>query len=246
MRTALLLALFYAPLVFSEAPAAPDIPSTTEAPTAVSQGNWTGYYAGVVSGAQFGSSSDTTGALGYNADNQTWNYATSGLNVAAQIGYATLWKGLIVGPEFEMGYLGLNGSGAQPGSPGSDTVGSSSGDFHAALRARVGMDLNRSLIFATAGLMVVNRQMQVVDACAVAPCGGSTVSAVSKALAPGFTMGAGIEHSFWENFSVKLEYLYLLLGSGSFSGTTNLGNTYQWSGSSSGDVLRLGFNYHFE
>jgi hypothetical protein len=44
---------------------------------------------------------------------------------------------------------------------------------------------------------------------------------------------------------MKFEYLYFNLDSQRFSGTTNLGNSYDWSAKTSGHILRGGFNYHF-
>ena len=55
------------------------------------------------------------------------------------------------------------------------------------------------------------------------------------------TMNCWLGH----DFSIKFEYLYFRLDAQRFSGTTNLGNPYQWSAETSGHILRGGFNYHF-
>lgn len=206
---------------------------------------WSGFYTGVLLGGQFGRSSDKTGSFGYNADDDEWNYNESGVNTGIELGYNYLWRRVVVGPEMELGYLGINGSGAQPASPAGDTVGKSHSNFYTALRARIGVDVHRYLLFASGGAIGVNNTKQVVDNCSIAPCGGSTVSAQRHGFTWGYTVGAGVEHLLEKGWSIKLEGLYFNLGNQSFTGTTNLGNTYTWTGQTSGYIIRGGLNYHF-
>lgn len=206
---------------------------------------WSGFYSGVMAGGQFGRSSDKTGAFGYNADNDQWNYNESGFNAGAEVGYSFLWRQLIIGPEIEMGYLNLEGSGVQPASPGGDTTGKTGANFYSALRARIGVDVYRNLIYVTGGAIQVSYTNQVIDSCNTAPCGGATVDAKQNGPVWGYTAGGGIEHLFRQNWSVKLEGLYFNLGSQNFSGTTNLGNTYNWTGKTCGYIIRGGLNYYF-
>lgn len=212
---------------------------------AVVQHDWSGFYTGLTMGGQFGRSSDKTGDFGYNADNDKWHYNESGFNAAAEFGYSYPLHRLVVGPEIELGYLGMSGDGAQPDSPGSDTVGKTNSDFYTAFRARAGVNLNDYLIFATGGAIGVNYTKRVVDSCSIAPCGGSTVYAKKNDIVWGYTFGGGVEHLFKKNWSVKLEGLYFNLSNQSFSGTTNLGNTYDWTGQTSGYIIRAGLNYYF-
>ena len=206
---------------------------------------WDGFYTGLVLGGQFGRSSDETGDFGYNADNDKWNYNEAGLNAGAEFGYSYPWHRLVIGPEIELGYLDMVGSGAQPDSPGLDTVGNSSSDFYTTFRAQIGAVLDHSLLFATGGVIGVNDKKQVVDSCNIAPCGGSTVDAQENDFVWGYTVGGGIEHKLKKGWSAKLEYLYFNLNNQSFSGTTNLGNTYSWTGQTVGNIIRVGFDYHF-
>lgn len=207
--------------------------------------SWTGFYAGLNAGGQWGNSSDKTGAFGYNADNQVWSYGESGFVVAGEFGYNFQWDWLVVGPEVEVGYVGMNGSGVQPGSPGGDTLGKSSSNVFTTLRGRAGVGLDHWLIYATGGAIGANYTASVVDGCNIAPCGGSTVNATSKSFDFGYTVGGGIEHLFSKDWSIKAEYLYFALGSQPLSGTTNLGVSYNWSGQTSGNIIRAGLNFHF-
>jgi outer membrane immunogenic protein len=232
MKTALLIASAFAVL-----------PSTS---TAFSEEqNWSGLYTGVIVGGQFGHSTDRTGAFGYNADDKAWSYHESGFTAGGEVGYNFPVGHLVMGPEFEMGYLGMRGSGAQPDSPDGDTKGHSSSDLYTALRGRIGVQLDRNLIFATAGVLGADNKKQVLDDCSLAPCGGSTVDAQKRDFAWGYTVGAGVERWVGHGFSVKFEYLYFSLDAQLFGGTTNLGDPYQWTGETSGHILRGGFNYHF-
>lgn len=207
--------------------------------------DWAGFYTGLILGAQFGRSSDKTEAFGYNADNDKWNYNESGFNAGVEWGYSHPWHQFIVGPEIELGYLGIKGSGAQPASPASDTMGKYSSDFYTTFRARLGVDLQRYLLFATGGAIGVNSAKRIIDSCDIAPCGGSTVNAQKRSFVWGYTLGGGIERLFKKGWSAKLEYLYFNLNRQNFSGTTNLGNTYNWTGQTLGYIIRGGVNYHF-
>lgn len=206
---------------------------------------WSGYYGGVLFGAQFGRSSDKTGALGYNADNEKWNYNESGLNTGFDFGYSYPWRKIFVGPEIEVGYLNVVGNGTQPSSPGGDTVGKTSSDLYAALRARLGVDVKDYLLFLTGGVMEVKYTSQIVDSCSIAPCGGGTVDAYNNSYVFGYTVGGGVEHKFTNNWSVKFEYLYFNLNNQQFSGATNLGNGYSWTAQTYGNIIRGGVNYYF-
>lgn len=207
--------------------------------------DWSGIHSGLILGGQLGRSSDKTAAFGYNGDFEEWDYSESGLNVGAVLGYSALWQHFVFGPEIELGYLNMKGRGAQPSSPGFDTVGKSSSDFYTTFRARLGIDLDQYLLFATAGVIGVNYSEGVVDDCYIAPCGGGTLYAKKDSFAWGYTMGGGMEYLFKQSWSAKIECLYFNLNRQSFSGMTNLGNTYDWSGKSFGAIIRGGLNYHF-
>lgn len=251
MRTFIFIMLYH--VAFSYAPSAFSNSSlqsgskdkVSKAPVdAISQHDWTGFYTGWILGAQFGHSSDKTGDFGYNADNDKWSYNEAGLNVGATFGYNYAVRRFFIGPEIELGYLDTRGSGAQPLSPGHDTVGKSRSDFYTALRARVGVDHDRYLLFATGGAIGLNSGKQIVDDCDIAPCGGGTVNAQKNSFNWGYTIGGGVERWFYKSWLVKLEYLYFNLAKQRFSGTTNLETTYDWTGQTSGNIIRVGLICH--
>ncbi len=211
----------------------------------VSPQEWSGYYASLLVGGQFGRSSDKTGAFGYNADNEEWSYSESGLNTSLEVGYNYLWRNIFVGPEIEVGYLNMAGSGAQPSSLGRDTIGKSSSDLYTTFRARIGIALNDYLLFLTGGAIGTKYTRQVVDNCNIAPCGGATVDANNNSYALSYTVGGGVEHMFMKNWSVKVEYFYFNLSNQSLNGMTNLGNSYDWTAQTYGNIVRGGVSYYF-
>lgn len=152
---------------------------------------------------------------------------------------------MVLAPELEIGYLNLSGNGTQPSAPGGDTQGKTDSDFYTAFRARIGVDVNHYLLFLTGGAIGVNYTNQIADHCTIAPCGGGTIDANFNGYTWGYTVGAGVEHMIQQNWSVKLEYFYLGLAEQNFRGTTNLGNTYGWTGQSYGSVIRGGVSYYF-
>lgn len=238
MRKAFLILLFcFAPTAFSN--------SLFEWNAKRDSSQWSGYYGGVLFGGQFGRSSDKTGDIGYNADNEEWNYSESGLNTGLEFGYSYPWRNVFLGPEIEVGYLNMTGNGTQPSSPGGDTKGKSSSDLYTSLRVRIGIDVNDYLLFLTGGAMETKYTSQVVDSCSIAPCGGGTVDAYNNSYVFGYTVGGGVEHMIAKNWSMKIEYLYFNLNNQSLNGATNLGNSYNWTAQTYGNIVRGGVSYYF-
>lgn len=241
MRTTIFIILFnsvllYVPNVFSH-------PLTPIKETF--QTDWAGSYAGLIVGGQLGHSKDKTGTFGYNGDNNQWTYNTSGFNTGAEYGYHHSFHQLLVGAEIELGYLGMEGRGAQPASPNLDTFGKSSNDFYTTLRARAGTEFHHYLVSLSGGVIGVNAVNQVIDKCNIAPCGGGVVFAKRNGFLWGYTVGAAIEHLLENGWSVKFEYLYFDLGNQNLNGTTNLGTNYNWTVQTYGNIIRSGINYHF-
>ncbi|MGT2438121.1 outer membrane protein [Bradyrhizobium betae] len=93
------------------------------------------------------------------------------------------------------------------------------------LRGRAGYAFSNVLFYGTAGLAFGELRAQTF---------GWTESHTSA----GWTIGAGAELGLAQNWSVKLEYLYIDLSTSQF-GITGVSNGY------SASVVRAGVNYHF-
>jgi outer membrane immunogenic protein len=204
--------------------------------------DWTGFYIGLHAGGQFGHS-ETADIDGWNADRQ-FGYSETGFNGGMQFGYNFQWHWLVTGPEFDIGYMDLNGHGVEPGSPGHDSHAETNGDFYTTLRGRIGVALDCWLVYATGGGIGVNYTKRFIDDCSTGACGGGTIDARDTDFNWGYTVGGGIERLIGHHWTVKAEYLYFGLGDDHFSnvsGTTR----YRFDAETQGHIVRAGLNYKF-
>jgi outer membrane immunogenic protein len=213
--------------------------------------DWTGFYIGLHAGGQFGHSEDVD--HDYNVGfanvppNKPWGYSESGFVGGGQVGYNWQWRWLVLGTEIDAGYMNLDGSGIEPGSPvevgapNGDTRGRSDSDFYTTFRGRLGLALNCWLIYATGGAIGVNYETRVDDN--TEPV---LLHASKTEFDWGYTVGGGIERKIGRHWSVKAEYLYFNLDDQSFSGTDSLfGNRFDFRGETEGHIVRGGLNYKF-
>jgi outer membrane immunogenic protein len=209
--------------------------------------NWTGFYIGLNVGGQFGHSEDKD-LDDWNAEGQQWGYSESGVVAGGQVGYNFQWKWLVLGIEADGGYMNLDGSGVEPVAArddGSDTSGHTDSDFFTTLRGRIGVALNRWLIYGTGGAIAVNYETRVVDDCSTEPCSPGLLDDHKQDFDWGYTVGGGAEYRFGCHWSVKAEYLYFDLGDVTFNGVANNGFTGSWRGDTMGHIVRAGLNYKF-
>jgi outer membrane immunogenic protein len=109
------------------------------------------------------------------------------------------------------------------------------------VRGRVGYAWDRVLFYGTAGGAFAGT---TTDVCAIQ---GICVS--SSRTRSGWVAGAGLEYAFWDNLSVKLEYLHADFGSANYidppvvvagAGTFNARSIRLTD-----DIVRVGLNYRF-
>jgi outer membrane immunogenic protein len=232
-----------------------------KAPPMVDPGyDWTGFYAGLNGGYSWGRSNATVlpttpfaVGIGQNVD--------GGLG-GGQIGYN--WQvdpKWVLGVEADLQATGERGrsidalTALRIGSIGVTGTASSTTDFpwFATFRGRAGVFADPSLLlYATGGLAVgevkfgtqATLTAQLFDG-GNAPVGAPvtrTGAAVSESQTRlGWTAGVGIEKKFNRNWSAKLEYLYLDLGSATYFGGTANETAVKFHD----HILRAGFNYQF-
>jgi outer membrane immunogenic protein len=183
--------------------------------------NWTGLYAGINGGYGFGTS--------------TWsllpgtNIKPKGGLFGGTIGYNWQSGAIVYGIEGDFDWSGVKGSVAC--APGISCETSSS--WLATFRGRVGYAFDRWLPYITAGGAYGN-----VKATASVPILGLASSASNDQL--GWTAGAGLEYAFMGNWTAKLEYLYVDLGSANL-GTSPVVNNVSFKE----NIVRAGLNYKF-
>ncbi len=156
------------------------------------------------------------------------------------------WRvgGLIAGVETDFHFSQLTRSGTAPffntvvGGAPTLVMQQDHIDELGTVRARIGVPLNRWLIYATAGMSYSGFSS---DARVTIP--GSTVSAGYDSTRIGAVAGIGVERAIWGQWTTRLEYMY-----------TNFGNVgYRFTGPApvgavgtkidvSQHILRVGFN----
>ena len=187
----------------------------------VSYYNWTGFYAGVNAGYGFGTS--------------TWSLLPGtdikpkGMLLGGTLGYNWQAGAIVYGVEGDFDWSDVKGSVACGVGVNCET----SSSWLATFRGRVGYAFDRWLPYVTGGGAYGN-----VKATASVPLAGFSASSSSNQF--GWTMGAGVEYAFLGNWTAKLEYLYVDLGSFD-AGIAPVVNNVSFKE----NIVRAGLNYKF-
>jgi len=239
-----------------QAASAADMPTKAPmAPVAAPVYNWTGWYAGVHAGGGWGRTS-VVDRDGYNTvPGDNWTYRTNGFVGGAQGGYNWQTGMIVLGAEADIGYLGATGSGPAPAGVAffsGDTIAQTKSDFYVSLRGRLGVvAASNWLLYATGGYIGVNTRTSVVDTCFTAPCGLAVINATEQTFRSGYTVGGGVEYAVTKPWSVKFEYLYYNLGRRTVSAPAFFPPAvvptapWNWDTRTTGNIIRVGLNYHF-
>jgi outer membrane immunogenic protein len=228
----------------------------TKAPVYVDPGyNWTGFYLGGNIGYSWGTSRDTstlTNAAGAvllsTADKSNLNGVVGG----GQIGYNWQMQSWVWGLEADIQGTGEQGSRAftytAPFIGGINFVPgvvvpfvlTQKIDWFGTVRGRVGiLATPKVLLYATGGLAYGQVNSSETIGTAVPSAFSNSITNV------GWTVGAGIEGVIGGNWTAKLEYLYVDLGTVSSSYALPITNVISYSSHVTDNVLRVGLNYKF-
>ena len=107
-------------------------------------------------------------------------------------------------------------------------------------RGRIGYAWDRLLIYGTGGGAVANEGVFLCDP--ANGCGGASKNIV------GWTAGIGVEYAFWQNFTLKLEYLHADFGQTDFGRLKPDAafTFFERKVSMTDDMVRIGINYKFD
>jgi outer membrane immunogenic protein len=222
--------------------------------------SWTGFYIGVVAGADNESANFNTAIapgpeLGVPSDLAavssagTFRDNSVGFIGGGEIGYNFQVSQFVLGVEGDAEY-----SGARPGrtitnvlpavAPNTVTLNTSvRSDYLATIRGRAGIVFDRFLIFGTGGVAFADNRFRQTYTDTFGP---STGSVSAKAASVGFVVGGGLEYAITNNWSVKAEYLYARFSGVSGSYVTTGGNPITASvGALQYNIGRVGLNYKF-
>ncbi len=206
---------------------------------AIAPFDWGGIYLGINGGYGFGSSNWT------NAGASTGSFTTDGGLVGGTIGlnYA-VYSGFMFGVEGDLDWSALKGSSSIAACAGllvpAGAACETKSDWLSTARLRAGYAFNRILIFATAGAAIGDFQVALNPP--------ATFLSVGPQL--GWTVGAGIEFAFANNWTAKVEYLYVDLGAvscpaGASCPPANALGVSSGSVSLTESLVRAGVNYKF-
>jgi len=198
--------------------------------------NWGGLYIGINGGWGWGNvrwSVPTTVSLpalsGTVNDNGAIIGGTLGVN------YQT--GAFVFGLEGDLDYSGINTGTTSTACAVSGNC-QTGNNWLSTVRARAGYAVNNVLFYGTAGGAFANMQ--------------TTLSGVTTSrIQPGWTLGAGIEWAFFNNWTAKFEYLFVGLNTVNANCATavcianNGGASVPLSVSLSENLVRAGINYKF-
>lgn len=221
-------------------------------PVVVPTFDWTGPYVGFYGGYGFGYSAatgQTSGAFNETVTGLTLPVQPRGFLGGVTVGYNLQTGGFVFGVEGNAGYLSLNGTttfnGGLPADDPTvldDDTGTVNYGWYGTLAARLGLALDRTLVFATAGGVVTQFSSVYGDLDPPAP---GTLNATDATMLGGpqfgYVLGGGAEFAFDTNWTAKLEYNYFNLG----TDTTGNGDGETYTQRNSAHLVRFGLNYLF-
>jgi outer membrane immunogenic protein len=254
MKTAATVAIAIASIVIGKAHAAdmspipagapavaPPVTYGSYAPGAYGNYNWSGIYLGgnggyglSESGSSYLVSNGLTGGSG----------KLAGGVAGGQIGVNWQFGAFVTGLEGDLQWSGVQGSGTTACGSACTVTATENIDAFATLRARAGIAFDSVLVYGTAGGAWTNASANVNANVTGAGAAGTNLSA-SKL---GWTAGGGIEVAVLNNWTARLEYLYI--DTGNISGTATIpaslgGGTITETAAVRDNIIRVGFNYRF-
>jgi outer membrane immunogenic protein len=257
----ILLGAAVAMLGIAPALAADMAPRYTKAPPPMVAAvySWTGFYIGGNVGygwfdrnstlAETGTVAFFAPALAAGALPSVYGVNPRGWLAGVQAGYnwqAGMW---VFGVEGDIQGADIKGTVAlgTAGIPGFVPIGSAATeklDWFGTARGRVGIAANTALFYVTGGLAYGHVSHAFAT---VAPGVAESAGGADSQVDVGYTVGAGVEWAFNNNWSVKGEYLYMDLGNHT---TTAVGITGTPVGATLGlrtheqyNIVRVGLNY---
>jgi outer membrane immunogenic protein len=241
---------------------AADMPvKAMKAPAPVAVWNWTGFYVGANGGYGW----DNEG-VGYTFDNFFFGLAaglgnvptsqslsSSGALAGGQVGYNYQVGAGVIGVEADFDWADIKGTARFFDIPtGVQFLTTADRKINSigTARARAGfLPSNQLLLYVTGGFAWGDTRLTITQT-PLFGCGNipGCLTATSSGWSTGWTVGAGAEWMFAQNWSFKAEYLYVDLGSRSATVTSVFGgpgNFYTGTTSFREHTVRAGINYHF-
>ena len=248
------------------------------APPTITLYNWTGFYIGGNVGYGWGENKTSVAPGGAWIGDIDWpNVSATATGTlksgsvlgGAQVGYNHQFNNILLGIEADFAYLALKeshnsgnigGIGLDPATGYFSVSTNAKTQWLATLRPRLGFVSDTILVYVTGGLAIGQTtysqsinflNAQTIDDIPHTTASGGANAGTVKSTNVGWTAGAGAEWAFFKNWSTKVEYLHVDLGSQSFNSSfvepvfPNRTFNVTHSVKTTIDMVRLGLNYHF-
>lgn len=233
-------------LALGAATNAADMPMPYKAPPpAPVSGGWTGFYLGLNAGGGIGLTRSEFSALGVNF--ATVRNSLPGPLGGLQAGYNWQMGAMVIGLEADYQLSNLSGGISAPCAPGICNAAALTATYgqkvpwFGTVRGRLGYTQGSWLFYVTGGYTYAR-----LDTNAFAAAGGVSAAFSQHENRNGWNIGTGIEVMLTPNWTARIEYLYLDLGTRSTSiSFPALPLTVVDNARLDMHVARLGVNYKF-
>jgi opacity protein-like surface antigen len=184
-----------------------DTPRTSpmyyKAPSARARNDWSGFYAGIVGGGDWGRSKHI--ANGSNLDNATdltSTFHVNGALLGASAGYNAQFAGMwLFGLEGDMSWSNASGTAFLAPPFNTERQAGTKESWLATARVRLGVvPVDRWLAYVTGGVALADVKAQIIN---------PDITFSESHIRAGWTVGAGAEVALDRNWSAKLEYLHV-------------------------------------
>lgn len=218
-------------------------PVIVEAPVVAPLFSWVGGYVG----AHAGYLDSDIDLSGQNLSNLN-TMSSSDLNASGAVGGVFAgynWQpssNLVYGVEAEINATGADKSGAGVPPPSFGFIGGgikSEIDWSAALRGRVGYAVDRTLLYVAGGVAFADVSLDGTNR------GGNPGPFSYSETLTGWTIGAGVEHAFTDNWVARLDYRYSDYGDDSFSFVSGGGTPHRFELDAVTHEVKVGIAYKF-
>lgn len=222
--------------------------------------SWTGFYIGTNAGGHWDDDEiayelNPAENVGANATALDAVLATAlhpnGFIGGGQVGYNWQTGNFVIGLEGDVNGLTGKVSRFVRGFPGTGTdpedfaTNSTEATFLATLRGRLGWAVERTLFYVTGG--AAWGTIKTTDT--FGSNNGTILQTTSDSTTrAGWTVGGGVEYAFWNNFSIKGEYLYVDLGDFDThipAAPTYVNTDFAVHHNYTENIARVGLNYKF-
>jgi outer membrane immunogenic protein len=199
----------------------------------IAAASWAGCYVGAEGGGAWGQSRHDT-AVGSTSD----AYAVRGGLAGGTVGCNHQLGRWVVGLEGDLAWTDKSGSAVEAAPFPATFTSATRESWLASVRARLGWAADRWLLYVTGGYAVAAVEARILN-----PSIGLDVA--DTKVRSGFAVGAGIETAIADNWSVRLEYLYVGLQNASYFDVPPPVVFARTGVPLSDNIVRAGLNYRF-